>query len=232
MPAGGETVTVLWLWLSPGRIGRGSGGRGALSMPWITHPRHADAGEVRVPGMVAVAKHHGDGSCWRGSGDERPKQSPVASLRRPSPARAGRRRPEQAQDPRGRVAEVQGLKHKAGRSVKAGQTGTLTEGTERVPLTSLSPPGRGPAERAGRALQAGVSAEGDAQRAVLLQATQAPRDLPPPHHETSAWVCEIPGLTKEKETVPQRGCRTQPAHAGWASHLSRAWNTDLLGGLR
>lgn len=75
MPAGGETVTVLWLWLSPGRIGRGSGGRGALSMPWITHPRHADAGEVRVPGMVAVAKHHGDGSCWRGSAMKGPSKA-------------------------------------------------------------------------------------------------------------------------------------------------------------
>lgn len=98
-------------------------------------------------------------------------------------------------------------------------------------LTSLSPPGRGPAERAGRALQAGVSAEGDAEGCPAPGNT-GPSGPAPPHHEASAWVREIPGLTKEKETVPQRGCRTQPAHAGWASHLSRAWNTDLLGGLR
>lgn len=45
--------------------GRGSGGRDALSTPWITHLRHAeDPGEVRIPEMVAVAKHRGDNSCW------------------------------------------------------------------------------------------------------------------------------------------------------------------------
>lgn len=48
------------------------------------------------------------------------------------------------------------------------------------------------------ALQASVSAEGDGQRAVLLQATQALRDRPLPHHEVSAWVREVLGLIKEE----------------------------------